>query len=288
MALIERTAYPRFGRNPTAEELTRLYTPALREIDLAKRSTRGSESQQLAFLVMLKSFQRLGYFPGPEEVPEMVVAHLRSRLGLADNTRATSPARSRQRYRDAIRKHLGVKPFEKDARRLAAAAVAEAATTMDDPAGLLNVAIEELVKERFELPAFSTLDRLVRHTRYAVNSPLFSRVDARMTDAMTSSLGALLRTGFESEVRPEPAQGGPQERHQEELLRDARAAHVVAVPRGDGRPPRRHPERKGRTPLSPGQGTGRLGTQGFRPTASPSDTRLPAPPLEVRLPRQPL
>jgi hypothetical protein len=29
---------------------------------------------------------------------------------------------------------------------------------MDHPADLLNVAIEELVKERYELPAFSTLD----------------------------------------------------------------------------------------------------------------------------------
>jgi TnpA family transposase len=76
-----------------------------------------------------------------------------------------------------------------------AEAVAEAALSMDDPADLVNVAIEELVKERFELPAFSTLDRLTRHTRYAVNSRLFSWVDARMTDGMRRSFDALLETG---------------------------------------------------------------------------------------------
>lgn len=144
---------------------------------------------------MLKSFQRLGHFPKPEDVPEAVVSHLRSGLGLPEDVPATAPAHSRQRYRDVIREYLCVKSFGDDARRLAAETVAEAATTMDDPADLVNVAIEELVKERFELPAFSTLDRLVRHTRYAVNSRLFSRVDARMTDGMRKSLDALLRTG---------------------------------------------------------------------------------------------
>lgn len=64
MASIERTAYPRFGRRPSASEVARLYTPSWREIELAGRVTRGGD-QPLAFLVMLKSFQRLGYFPHP-------------------------------------------------------------------------------------------------------------------------------------------------------------------------------------------------------------------------------
>jgi hypothetical protein len=195
VALIERTAYPRFGRNPSAQVLARFYTPTLREIDLARRITRGGESQQLAFLVMLKSFQCLGYFPDPEEVPEAVVSHVRSRLGSGPDTLAVPPPRSRQCYRVAIREHLGVKTFGGEARRLAMEMVSDAALSMDDPADLVNVAIEELVKERFELPAFSTLDRLTRHTRYRVNSRLFSRVDERMMNAMKSSLDALLESG---------------------------------------------------------------------------------------------
>ena len=73
MALIERTAYPRFAPRPSARELARLYTPTLGELELARRTTRGGEAQQLAFLLMLKSFQRLGYFPKRGEVPEAVV-----------------------------------------------------------------------------------------------------------------------------------------------------------------------------------------------------------------------
>ena len=63
MALIERTAYPHFSPHPSAGELARLYTPTLRELDHARRVTRGGEARQLAFLTILKSFQRLGYFP---------------------------------------------------------------------------------------------------------------------------------------------------------------------------------------------------------------------------------
>jgi hypothetical protein len=51
MALIERTAYPRFGQNPSASELARLYTPTLRELDLAKQTTRSGENQQLAWII---------------------------------------------------------------------------------------------------------------------------------------------------------------------------------------------------------------------------------------------
>lgn len=84
MALIERTAYPRFAPRPPAGELARLYTPTLQELDLARRATRGGEAGQLAFLVMLKGFQRLGYFPKTDAVPAAVVAHLRWGLGLME------------------------------------------------------------------------------------------------------------------------------------------------------------------------------------------------------------
>ena len=101
MALIERTAYPRYNPNPSAKELADVYVPTLRELEMANRATRGGGSS-LGFLVSLKSFQRLGYFPNVEDVPGAVVSHLRFRLGLADDTPAMSPPRSRQRYRDVL------------------------------------------------------------------------------------------------------------------------------------------------------------------------------------------
>ncbi|MDN5697933.1 MAG: DUF4158 domain-containing protein, partial [Rubrobacter sp.] len=163
-------------------------------MELARSVTRGGDNE-LAFLVLLKSFQRLGYFPTLAEVPEPVVLHVRSCLGVGSDAQVVPPRRSRQRYRDAIRGHLGVRAFGNAARHVAAQAVAEAARTMDEPADLINVSIEELIKERFELPVFATLDRLARHARHAVNSRLFAGIDERLADSTRHLLDSLLEPG---------------------------------------------------------------------------------------------
>jgi hypothetical protein len=45
-----------------------------------------------------------------------------------------------------------------------------AAAVMDNPADLINVGIEQLVRDRVELPALATLDRLARRVRTLVRS----------------------------------------------------------------------------------------------------------------------
>jgi hypothetical protein len=47
---------------------------------------------------------------------------------------------------------------------------------MDHPADLINVALEVLVKERLEIPAFSTLDRIVGHVRAQINGTTLHRL----------------------------------------------------------------------------------------------------------------
>lgn len=59
---------------------------------------------------MLKTFQRLGYFPYPEFVPLLIINHLRSGLKLSSKVSAIPSLRSRRRYMSVIRTYLGVKP----------------------------------------------------------------------------------------------------------------------------------------------------------------------------------
>lgn len=75
---------------------------------------------------------------------------------------------------------------------LIAIAIAISAEVKDHPADLINVAIEELVKERYELPAFSTLDRLVGHIRASVNNRLFSRISTGLSQVEQIYLDQLL------------------------------------------------------------------------------------------------
>ena len=57
VASIERTAYPRFKRRPSAQELTDVYTPTAEELAFIRAHSRGP-SQTLTVEVMLKSMQR--------------------------------------------------------------------------------------------------------------------------------------------------------------------------------------------------------------------------------------
>ena len=93
MASIERTAYPRFKRFMSARELHVFYTPQPDEIVWAREAA-GSDEHLLALVVLLKAFNRLGYFPVLDEVPAEVVGHIRGR-GRSPPTRSRRPPAGR-------------------------------------------------------------------------------------------------------------------------------------------------------------------------------------------------
>ena len=82
MATLHETAYPRLKPDPTAKELEEIYTPTAAEIAFAKQLTT-QPGPQLAVLIHLKLFQRLGYFTVLADVPERIRKHIAkaARLG---------------------------------------------------------------------------------------------------------------------------------------------------------------------------------------------------------------
>ncbi|CAB5506029.1 Mobile element protein, partial [Bathymodiolus azoricus thioautotrophic gill symbiont] len=109
--------------------------------------------------------------------------------------------------------YLGSTVFSDDGRNRIITCVRKAAYTMSDPADLVNVAIEELSNANIELPAFSTLDRLVSHERQAVHNELYLKITTDLTSNHRQSLEALLQitegdqlTGFaQMKQTPGPA-----------------------------------------------------------------------------------
>jgi TnpA family transposase len=192
VASIERTAYPRFKSPLTSQELVDLYTPTPEDLAFAQRQT-PTPARQFFVLVLLKAFQRLGYFPKLADIPPTILTHLRGCLHLhgTESEQELAP-RTLNRYRNAIRTSLRVTVYAYAARHLAVRAVYDAAQTMDNPADLINVALETLIKERYELPAFRTLDRLVRRVRTVVNYRFFVSVFQRLSGTDQKRLDALL------------------------------------------------------------------------------------------------
>ena len=204
MASIERTAYPRLTGRMSEARLQQAYSLSKDEKTLVLQSANGS-SGRLTFAVLLKARQALGYFPSASEVPESIQRHLAEQLDLDAGTRladAEHLRKSRSRYRLAIRAHLKCRLFADVGNDVMAPVIASAARTMSDPADLINVAIEALAKANIELPAFSTLDRLVGHIRQQVHDELYHAIARSLTPDDREQLDQLLRVADGEMVTP--------------------------------------------------------------------------------------
>ena len=193
MPVIADSAYPRLTSSPSNAELD-AFTPSEDESSFAMRRTR-QPGPRLALLIYLKTFQRLGYFVQIADVPEVIVTHI------AQAAKLTSVAAGAADYDDTtyrirlmqmVRECAGVSGYDHTARRIAVRAVMEAAATRDDVADLVNVAIEELIRQRYELPSFGTLLKIARTSRAFVNRGYYRQVAAAMPVGERERLQALL------------------------------------------------------------------------------------------------
>ena len=151
------------------------------------------DSQRLGLAVLLKCFQNLAYFPALANVPEFIVDHIRSNLGLATYARLTEARTSLYRYHAVIRNYMGVTTYSEGGETVATATIEAAVQTMNNPADLINASIEELIRQRFELPGYSHLDRLANHIRFQVNEAWYQMILGRLCFLLFDSLRSRLQ-----------------------------------------------------------------------------------------------
>ncbi|MEV0151446.1 DUF4158 domain-containing protein [Nonomuraea sp. NPDC050733] len=192
VASIDRTAYPRFARAVSARELAEVFTPSAVEVEWARGKTQ-DDQHLLALLVWLKAYQRLGYFPKLKDVPAVVCEHLREAIGLPEVVVLEDAAeRSAKRHRSFVRKRMGVTYDAVRVREVADEAIRKAAQAKDNPADLINVALEELVRAECELPGYTTLDEMTKKIRTEVNRGFFTLVSGRVDAGARALLARLL------------------------------------------------------------------------------------------------
>ncbi|GAB2465672.1 Tn3 family transposase [Streptomyces incanus] len=192
MTSIERTAYPRFKRLITAHELHLFFLPTRDELEWAAEATDGDE-HLLALLLMLKSYQRLGCFPALEDVPEQVVEFVRRHVELPEGTLPVYRAeRTAKHHRGLVRKRVGVKYDQAEARRIVERSIREEAAARNRPADLINIALEKVVEAGLELPGFSTFDKMASKIRTEVNASICAGIHDRMSAVQRAGLLRLL------------------------------------------------------------------------------------------------
>ena len=195
MTWIERTAYPRFPRAVSPKELRESFMPGEDEMAWARAHTQ-SDRHLLALLVALKCYQRLGYFPPAAAIPAPVVDHVRAALGLdADVTAGYDVGRTGTRHRDYVRARVGVVWEPARAWEVAETAMRQALLGKDNPADVINVALEALSAAGCELPGYSTLDEMAAALRAEVNGGFCHLVAGWLDAAGRARLAALLVAG---------------------------------------------------------------------------------------------
>src|SRR3954469_16364467 len=211
MPVIAETAYPRLPAEPEPAELE-AFTPEPAEIAFARQKTR-QPGPRLALLVLLKTFQRLGRVVRFADVPTGIIDHIAAAAGLASNTGELvgyGDTTYRVRLAALVRGYVGVTGYNREARGI------EAARTRDDLADIVNAGLEELLRQRREVPAFGALLKLARAARALVNHSYHRRIAAVLPPDARERLAALLvvpeganRSGWD-QVKADPPRPSPQ------------------------------------------------------------------------------
>jgi hypothetical protein len=194
MTTIDRTAYPRFQRRYSTDELRDEFSFLPDDHRFIGKAARGDKGR-LTLAVMLTCRRRFGWFPRLRRVPSQVVIHVAGQLGLKDPKSLLDETKRKKTlayYREAIRDHIGGKAFDEASVRHVASILSTAAETMSDPADLINRTIEALRDLEVDLPAFSRLDRIAGSVRATVHRHIFASVADAIPEEAVSALDELL------------------------------------------------------------------------------------------------
>jgi histone H3/H4 len=159
------------------------FTPNLFELRFAEEWTREAVPR-IGLLVLLKTFQHLGYFVKMADVPGSIIRCIANAAGYPDTPHGLTEydaSTVRFRHLDLVRSWLGITAHDRTARRAMVKACVDISRVREDLADIINFAIEELVRQLYELPAFSALLRAGQKSRATVNRGYYTRI-ARSLD----------------------------------------------------------------------------------------------------------
>jgi hypothetical protein len=193
---IQDTIYPRFKSNLTEKDLEEVYTPVMNEIEWAEVKAKGT-LQQLALLVLIKTVQKLGFFIRIVDVPEAIVIHIAKKaylpLPTKEEWKTYSETRTAKRHFRFVRDYLQLRPFDHEAHQILIDTMSKIAFNKDDPADLVNAAIEELIRQRYKLPVYNTLKDAANDVRTKSYRAIYHQIDHALNDEQKKNIDHLFQ-----------------------------------------------------------------------------------------------
>lgn len=197
MSTLSETAYPQLNSDPSPKELKDAYTPTADELSFVE-SIASRPLQRTAAILQLKLFQRLGQFGTVGCLSVVIREHITRHAGID----VPPTLRELQHYEKsggfkslikALRDYVNVRPLAGESVAWLEQVAAGAAETKHSVEDIINVMLEELAHHRYELPAFSTLDRMAFRAREASNSRHFAGITNQLSPQTKAMIDALLK-----------------------------------------------------------------------------------------------
>lgn len=151
---------------------------------LSRNTSRKSPHSQLGFMLSLKCFQCLGYHTSINAIPKIVVDYIANYIDVEiDKVKLQSymHLKQRKRHKILICKFLMINNCKQERKSIMKSAALKSAPTKENLADIINDILEELIKNNFEIPAFSTLLRLARASRSIVSTDLYQKINDQLT-----------------------------------------------------------------------------------------------------------
>ena len=167
MVAIHETAYPRFKSNLTSKELREVFTLSTEERDLLNQKTKIKNAvSRLGFALLLKCYQYLGRPIQVDDINTAVKKHMAEQLSIDVNQDLSCyPKTTRQRHIGIIRGYLNINLNKRARRQLMKKTALDTAATKENLADIINRVVEDIFRDRYELPAYQALVRLARAAR---------------------------------------------------------------------------------------------------------------------------
>ena len=182
---IKDTAYPRLKSSYNEKELKNLFKPTEDEIIFCNKNMNSSEFFP-CFILLIKSFQCLGYITSLETIPNQVVKYISKQLNVKDFSKKLKNydnSGSKQRHIEKIRDFFNVKSYYKGGQELLTKVLLETVKSKDDISDIINVCIEYLVKNNYELSSFQTLFKLSKTSKATYYQELYIEINDKLGDS---------------------------------------------------------------------------------------------------------
>ena len=129
----------------------------------------------------------------PKPIIEYVANYIEIKL---DKTKLQNymQLKQRKRHKAVIRKFLAINENKQLGKIIMKSASLKSAAIKENLADIINDMLEEIIKNSFEIPAFSTLLRMARASRTIVSSALYQKVSNQLTDETKKFFDQLLLT----------------------------------------------------------------------------------------------